>query len=587
MDKGMGYILETERKKAGLSLKELARGYNSPSKLCRIEMEEQQMDVFLLECLWGRLGKSTDYLECILGEEDYQLYELRYQIEEALKEKNWETAEKKILLYEQQAGNKKIHHRQFIHRSWGILYYEQGEKIRTGQEIEKALRCSMPEFPAEQIWEFPMNVGEMELLILYQRTEERMEESEKSTWLRKLLDKVSKEYEREEQCRIFPKLVLEIQQCDWPEKEKKNYVKEAFSMLRERGAFLNLLEIMKYYLKENKEEDIQKGYNYLRELCLTYGEGERNEVWHHYSEWELYLDYELLQKSRMQKGLSQEEVSEEICNRETLSRIENKRQAVTEKSFARLAGRLGKRQEKYSTFITADSYELSKKERKIGWLLMYHRGKEAERLFVEIEKNKLEDTEENRQYLLMERTLIDECFGKISQIEKMQRMQEALRCTMSEEEIQQLEKSFLTRQETIILNNLACTSYEMGKKEKAIDILKQLRKNYKNSGIRSCYHFKALFPVLGNLASYLEEAGSYEEALEVCEEGIRLALESSKGHILQRFLTTKACVLEDIGKKEESIQLLRRAYYISLLYLDEHTAGLIKEHLQELYQISL
>ncbi|MFW5631628.1 hypothetical protein [Acetivibrio ethanolgignens] len=46
MNKGIGYILETERKKAGLSLKELSRGYTSPSQLCRMEMEEHQMEDF-------------------------------------------------------------------------------------------------------------------------------------------------------------------------------------------------------------------------------------------------------------------------------------------------------------------------------------------------------------------------------------------------------------------------------------------------------------------------------------------------------------------------------------------------------------
>lgn len=260
---------------------------------------------------------------------------------------------------------------------------------------------------------------------------------------------------------------------------------------------------------------------------------------------------------------------------------------MTEKSFGELAKRLGKRQKRYSTFITADSYELSKKERMIGHLIMYNRYSEAEQLLAEMEKEGLEDTKENRQYLMTERVLVVWKMKKISREDGMKQLWEALRYTMSEKEIERFGESFLTRQETIILSNLANGYYKLGEKEKAIDILWKLRENYKNTGIRKCYHFKSLYAVLANLATYLEETGNYEEALKVCEEGIQLGLEADKGNIMQRFLTTRACVLEDMEKKEESIQEFTKAYYISLLYLDEHTAGLIREHLREKYEISL
>lgn len=579
----------------GLSLEKLCSGCCSAAYLCKIESGEKEPEKFLLDRLWGRLGKSMECLECVLGEEEYEIYEIRGRIENALEDGEWAAAEKWIDFYEEKIDIKKNLHRQYIARSKGILYYQTGKREMAKRMIEEAIGCTILTFPEKRMWDFAMSVEEMELLLLHQELGQNMGMLEKISWLSCMIDKIQKNnMEEKEQSRIFPKIVIELSKLGLEEKELKGYTKKALELLIETGNLLHFMKIVKMYLemleKEKCGEEYKiflNGYSSMKILCQKYRKTHDDPIWKNRCEWELYLDYELLQKSRMVRGISQEELCDEICNRETISRIENRKNKISDSKFYSLAEKLQKRKNRYTMFINTDQYELSKKERQIGKLLWYNQCEEAEKIFCEIERNGLPDTRENKQYLLFERTCLDWRKGKITRKEGIVKLKESLSYTLSKEEIENIEDIFLTRQEINILNNLAVGYYKIGRREEAVSILYKVLANYNNTKVMDFYHAKGIFPILANLATYLEEMGNYEGAIEMCDRAIRLGFSIEKNDIFQRFLTTKACVLEDKGKKESAIEYFTQSYHISCLMKDQHTASIIKSHLQNRYQINL
>lgn len=106
MSKGIGDILIKLRNETGYTQEQLCGGLCSVSTLARIESNELLPEYFLLDRIFGRLGKSTERLEYVLPGDVYELYELRYKIQAAVSYRKFDEAEELLAEYEKkkQAG---------------------------------------------------------------------------------------------------------------------------------------------------------------------------------------------------------------------------------------------------------------------------------------------------------------------------------------------------------------------------------------------------------------------------------------------------------------------------------------------------
>jgi tetratricopeptide (TPR) repeat protein len=338
---------------------------------------------------------------------------------------------------------------------------------------------------------------------------------------------------------------------------------------------------------QKKVQLMKKEKEALEKLCIEFEVPLSQPIWQDALDRELYLDYELLQRSREAKNLAQETLCREICTQETLSRIERAKGKARADTFRRLAEELGRRGERCSTCIDTERYEILKLERQIGRYCRYEKFEEAKAAFEKLASYDLKDSKENLQYLTFEAALFDLLLGKTTHKEAILKYQEALDMTLSREEQKNLKNSFLTRQEATILNSIAICHFRLSERDKAVSLLKTLQENLRQSNVDFRYHTRIVFPIWGNLASYLEETKDYAGSLEICRQAICLAFQTGQADVFQRFVTTKGCVLEDQERREESIECFIQAYYLSCLFADEKKVQLLKGHLESKYSIFL
>lgn len=454
MTRGIGVALEQERVQAGLSLKALCQGICSHGELNRLKNGGREPDKFLLDRLWARLGKGMEKLEVMLSDTDYAMYELRNLMRQSMEEEHFEELEWYLDFYESLEEGKKPLQQQYLCEIRAIRAFLEGKEDIAAKELEKAIFCTMSDFRKENIFCYALSVEELRLLFLYLKTTKEVETSVKVVFYRQILAFLTKEYiEKEEKARLYPQVVLELSRLTGEKARIEKDIRYALELLREEGRFFHLIETLSLLLellKEKKEESkekelLEKTLYYLKRLCEEYGIAETQPFWVDFSERELYLDYELLQKSRKARGISQEELSQEICSQEALSRIETSKSKARAKTFRQLAERLGKRGERCGACIDAEDYEILKLERMEGRCISYCRYQEAEEIFERIQEYGLKDTRENRQYLLLERAIFKRTKKEISYSDSLALLQEAH-----------------------VLNNMAIAYYRIDEKEKAI-----------------------------------------------------------------------------------------------------------------------
>ena len=114
----------------GITLAQLSKGICSSSQLDRIEQNQLVADYFLLDHLFGRLGKSTERLEYVLPLEYYELYELRFLIQSSICHMQLEQAEQYIRVYEHKKMADKPLHRQFIKKIKAQIAWIRQENMK-------------------------------------------------------------------------------------------------------------------------------------------------------------------------------------------------------------------------------------------------------------------------------------------------------------------------------------------------------------------------------------------------------------------------------------------------------------------------
>ena len=111
------------------------------------------------------------------------------------------------------------------------------------------------------------------------------------------------------------------------------------------------------------------------------------------------LDYELIQKTRQERGISQEKLSDGICELPTISRIERGHRSPRDKNLCRILERLQKDRRRMDTIIETDSYEVIRLKKKYNRMLFRARTQEAIEVLQELERYLNPKHLRNQQFL--------------------------------------------------------------------------------------------------------------------------------------------------------------------------------------------
>ncbi len=297
---------------------------------------------------------------------------------------------------------------------------------------------------------------------------------------------------------------------------------------------------------------------------------------------EVIISNELLYELRVGKGLSQEEVSEDICAQETLSRIERKKRTPNRKKLNLLLEKLDYDRELLQGDVVTDDYQVLEM---IGKINEYRYKKETDKSYEMLEplEQKLDMTDmTNRQYIEHEHLLRKIESGQIDVRQTLEELEKLLGYTMRDFHHGIYRKP--TRLEFIIINHMAIRLKKSGRMQEAEKLYRQVRDCYRNSEVAARDHATSQFLLYINYVGILEIENKLAEAEKLGWEGIRLMLECQRGDVAGTLLMNIACIYEKMPG-EENLQMakacMRTSYHLLKMYRHEKDAERIKQYYEK------
>ena len=587
----LGIYIKKVRKEKKITQSDLSAGICSNKGLSKIEQGEWIPDYFSTCSLLDRLGISNRVFEYILSQEEYEFCRLRHDIEKKLYEHNWEEVRKRLLEYQALKKSKDKLHQQYIFFIESIVEVHANNYEVALERIEQAIEITIQNVEIERQ---VLGVEEMRLLLHREYIYQKMGYTAKNLMRYKayIEDKFTNP---KTLVLVYPQLTVLIRE----ELVKKKEFDTLHRMCKKSMELLNksqMLDFMydilqiQYQIKdevyhEQEKEEFLFDYKIFIEICEEWNIISSAGLFARKIPVEIDLDWEIIQKERIAKGMTQEELASNICEPETISRIESSKRRAHRENYQKLQEKLEFHRNIVEGGLITDDIKLLEWKLEIMSLVLRNEVKKARELLYELSSQcDLEDPK-NMQFYLAEHTIIGKRERAINDETGVRRLQEALGFT------KQLENGFkiqgvLSSIERIILNSMAIYSKEIGEVDAAIQIWRDLLHNIEEMNVEQIFHHIYFTIILYNLAKKLEEMGELEEAKELCEKGMEIERTCGRSDILGFFLCELAEIYRKREEREKARQYYRKSLTIFKLVDDWNHYRLIKKAIKE-YQLEI
>lgn len=271
----------------------------------------------------------------------------------------------------------------------------------------------------------------------------------------------------------------------------------------------------------------------------------------------------ILKARREELGLSQEDLADGICSVPTLSRIENGERLPTKNHFEMLMQRLGYSAMSMDFFTDKKDFLIYELKFKTRQAFMNGDFSRANILLDELEAILDNPTEIDRQFILVHRILYGE--KELPQEEKLKQLETAIQLTCPKYKHNYIPR-VLSYEEIIILNNIAICYNALGDRDRTISILTELKEYYDRHVISVEEALRTQPMILYNLSKFLGLSGRYDECIEICDQGIRLARVTGRCQCLAKTLFNRAWSLimrNHAGDQEAAEISMRQAYHVA------------------------
>ena len=251
----------------------------------------------------------------------------------------------------------------------------------------------------------------------------------------------------------------------------------------------------------------------------------------------------------------------------TLSKIENGRQNPSRKLFEALTERLGVSLGLYNIPITQAEYRRYQIEYECIRL-----GAKGGTQFNEKLKKLLQEYKDADK----EMDSLEEQFYKSRlaiQYEREQKfedakdlLEESIKITIPRFTLQKkYNYRFLTREETIILINLARIQYFRNEKDSAIDILYSLKEFFENESDSHDMFAKFMPCILFNLANYEEDKNNFTAEKDLAQQGIDICIKYDKLAYLDLLLFQRGFALAKLENFKSASRELKLSFDLMIL----------------------
>ena len=620
---GIGKIILEEREQAGILQNELCKGVCSAATLSRLEWSEQNIGQWGIDVFLQRLGKSQDKFWTIVHIGDYELMELRRKLWNYILHKDYEKAEKEIKKYQKCAG-KETMHEQFWKKCQGLIKGKRDNDWKGAlQSFEEAIRATLPDFSIKKIRNTLMGRDEMQIVLLMVEAYKSIGEEQTARQMTKdLIENIKgKHWDEEELAKIYPKAVKVYNEFLKKENQYEQVIalsQEATEMLIENGIIFLLKELLqdvvwgmeccqkveerRFTIREEMEyKQLKKQIQVLKEVWEEYGNlPEDSMLYCTNVQKDVSVSNEIMAKCRKLCNLSQEKASEDVCTVEQYSRIETGKCSPLEKSYRALMEKMNQAQERNRFFINAQEYSIHEKIRQIEKRINGLEMKKASEEWKKIREEIPTDTLNNQQYIARYDALVKRCGKEIDFEEYIQELEKALSLTIVDFKKIDIEKWPLSRNEIILLSNIASAYCSIGRNEDAKRIYYMLWNSIEGSAVDRIYHITEYKLISYNLGLFEGVEQNFSKAKEILKCGMQNCMLAGRFEMIASFLYCFGWVLREEQKllelnekdtknsnDEKARYVLEQAFYLANILKLPHLCHEIGDYYQEEWNIGI
>ena len=595
MSQGIGSFLWNRIEEKKIKKKELCKGILSQSELSKIFTQVRIPNYFIMERLLDRLGISTEKFDYILPQKDYELCQLKYEIEKKLQKENEEKIKELLEEYETIASKNSIHE-QYIDYIYGILSWKYGRQEEALRWLEKSIQCTMPDgFQSEGL----IGTEEIKLLILFEKLNyEHGEKTKKKRkryilFLQNIKKYVDEKIEDQEgKASIYPRITLDLVRFEIQRKQyesARRLCEESLELLTNHFMLQGLLEhiellIQLYQYIEVEAEQKYKMNQIYKALLKFYEEKHIKEksvlLWESRGK-QISLDWEVVKKIRSAYQISQEKLADNVYTQESISRIETKKRKVNYKKLEELKKKFDVHSDMYDSVLKTVDFHILELEKEMTLYIHRREWEKAEIILEKIRICSLENVAKNEQFFQYHIALIQYYKKEIKGEELEERLWDSL--FLTKKKGIPIVKTYLTEQEFYIMNCIALVLSEMEKKEEAITMWENLLDYYDKSEVEDIFNYQNITLILVNLMGDIEERGDIDKAEQLCKRGFNLSREVMRSDRLGQFIHAKGDILNYHKRKQKEAYLYyKQAYWFFVLFKEKEYSNLVSEHYKKI-----
>jgi len=291
---------------------------------------------------------------------------------------------------------------------------------------------------------------------------------------------------------------------------------------------------------------------------------------------------ELIYLLRTERNINQRNLAQGICDRASLSKIENKNIETEIYKIEALFQRLGRYPYYYtSNYLSKEEFKEYRIKYDIVDLLSIREYQVVIGLIEKLEKSKYFQSNLGKQFILSSKSAIKDESDKEDNAKKLESLYEAINMTIPNFDENDVHKYNLTFDEILILNRIAIRHSSMMNQLKAVSLLEKLLQNLDENYVDERERMRLYNFILANYCNELVGLGMFDKALENAGKGWKLELKWDFFKVLPSFAATKAIVYLKQGEKEKSIPYFTMVYFSSLLTNRLDNAELIQKFILE------
>lgn len=271
----------------------------------------------------------------------------------------------------------------------------------------------------------------------------------------------------------------------------------------------------------------------------------------------------IIRSRREEMGLSQEDLADGICAVPTLSRIENNERLPTKNHFEMLMQRLGYSITSMDFFTNEKDFLVHELKIRLRYAYISKDLPLAKKCLDEFESLLDKPTKIDEQFLILYQTLLSK--ENISQEEMLDKLENALRLTCSKYNAGHI-PHVLSYEEIVLLNNIAICYGETGRQDQAISMFYVLKEYYEHRVVSTDEALRTQPMILYNLSKILGLCGRYDECIEICDLGIRIARTSGRSSVLDLTLFNRGWALiqrDYCGDMEMAKLSIKQAFWLA------------------------